>query len=63
MRKAGRYHVWERREIHTEFWAEKREDRPPGSPKGRRDDNVKINLTDTGWEDVDRIDLAQDRML
>jgi hypothetical protein len=41
-----------------------------GKPKGRRplerprrrwEDNIKIDLREVGWEDVDWIDLAQDR--
>jgi hypothetical protein len=32
-----------------------------GRPRRRREDNVKINLRETGWRGMDWIDLAQDR--
>jgi hypothetical protein len=35
--------------------------RPPGRPRRRWVDNIKMNLRDTGWDDMDWIDLAQDR--
>jgi hypothetical protein len=35
--------------------------RPLGRPRRMRVDNIKIDLIDTGWSDVDWIDLAQER--
>jgi hypothetical protein len=35
--------------------------RPLGRPRRRRDDNVKIDLGEVGWGDVDWIGLAQGR--
>jgi hypothetical protein len=35
--------------------------RPLGRPLRRWVGNIKINLTEIGWEGVDWIDLAQDR--
>jgi hypothetical protein len=35
--------------------------RPLGRPRRRRVDNIKIDLLEIGWGDVDRIGLAQDR--
>jgi hypothetical protein len=35
--------------------------RPLGRPKRRWVDNIRTDLGDVGWGDVDRIGLAQDR--
>jgi hypothetical protein len=35
--------------------------RPLGRPRCRWVDNIKIHLRETGWDDMDWIDLAQDR--
>jgi hypothetical protein len=35
--------------------------RPPGRPRRRWVDNIKIGLREIGWDDIDWIDLAQDR--
>jgi hypothetical protein len=35
--------------------------RPSGRPRRRWVDNIKIDLRGIGWDDVDWIDLAQDR--
>jgi hypothetical protein len=35
--------------------------RPIGRPRLRWEDNIKIDLQEVGWEDVDWIDMAQDR--
>jgi hypothetical protein len=35
--------------------------RPLGRQSRRWVDNIKINLRETGWDDTDLIDLAQDR--
>jgi hypothetical protein len=35
--------------------------RPLGRPKRRRVDNIKMDLVEVGWGDVDWIGLAQDR--
>jgi hypothetical protein len=37
--------------------------RPLGRPRRRWEDNIKMYLTEIGWEDVDCIHLAQDRDL
>jgi hypothetical protein len=37
------------------------EKRPPGRPKPRREDNIKINLQDAGCRGINWIDLAPDR--
>jgi hypothetical protein len=35
--------------------------RPLGRPKRRWVDNIRMDLVEVGWGDVDRIGLAQDR--
>jgi hypothetical protein len=35
--------------------------RPLGRPRRRWMDNIKINLREIGWDDMDWIDVAQDR--
>jgi hypothetical protein len=35
--------------------------RPLGRPRRMWMDNIKIDLTEIGWDDMDWIDLAQDR--
>jgi hypothetical protein len=37
--------------------------RPQGRPGRRRLDNIKIDLADIGWGDVDWIGLTQDRTI
>jgi len=35
--------------------------RPLGRPRRRREDNIRMDLREVGWEDVDWMHLAQDR--
>jgi hypothetical protein len=35
--------------------------RPPGRPRRRWLDNIRMDLVEVGWDDVDWIGLAQDR--
>jgi hypothetical protein len=35
--------------------------RPLGTPRYRRVDDIKMNLREIEWDDMDWIDLAQDR--
>jgi hypothetical protein len=35
--------------------------RPLGRPRRRWVDNIKIDLSEIGWDDVDWVNLAQDR--
>jgi hypothetical protein len=35
--------------------------RPLGRPRRRWVDNIKMDLRDSGWDDMDWIDVAQDR--
>jgi hypothetical protein len=36
------------------------EKRPLGTPRPKWVDNIKINLREIGWDDMDWVDLAQD---
>jgi hypothetical protein len=57
----GMKHTW-RWEMPTKFWSEKSEGkRPPGRPRRRWEDNIRIDLTEIGWEGVNWMHLAQDR--
>jgi hypothetical protein len=40
---------------------ESERNRPPGKPRRRRKDNIKIDLREIGWGGMDWIHLAQDR--
>jgi hypothetical protein len=44
------------RETHTRFWKENL--RSLGKPRNRWKDNIKMNLKEIGWEDVDWIHIA-----
>jgi hypothetical protein len=35
--------------------------RPLGIPRRRREDNIKMDLREMGWDSIDWIDLAQDK--
>jgi hypothetical protein len=35
-------------------------ERPPGSPRSRWVDNIKMDLREIGWDGVDWIDMSQD---
>jgi hypothetical protein len=35
--------------------------RPPGRPRRRWVDNIKMDLRELGWDGLDWIDMAQDR--
>jgi hypothetical protein len=35
--------------------------RPLGTPRRRWEDNIKVDVRETGWGGIDCIDLAQDR--
>jgi hypothetical protein len=37
--------------------------RPPGRPRRKWVENIKIDLRETGWDGMDWIDLAQDRVI
>jgi hypothetical protein len=45
--------------MHTGYWWESQ--KPPGRPRRRWVDNIKIDLREIGWDGMDWIKLAQDR--
>jgi hypothetical protein len=46
--------------MHIVFWWESQK-RPLGRPRSRWEDNIKMDLRETGGGGMDWIDLAQDR--
>jgi hypothetical protein len=47
--------------MHIGFLWESQKERPLGRPRRGLEDNIKMDLNDTGWDGRDCIDLAQDR--
>jgi hypothetical protein len=47
--------------MHVGYWWEPEGKRPLGRQRHRWVDNIKIDLGETGWNNMDWIDLAQDR--
>jgi hypothetical protein len=39
----------------------RRKNRPPGRPRRRWEDNIKMDLKEVGWGSMDWFDLAEDR--
>jgi hypothetical protein len=50
-----------RREVYTGFWWGNLMERPLGRPRRRSEDNIKMDLEEVGCEDMDWIELVQDR--
>ena len=62
MRWAGHVARMGRGEVYTEFWwGNLKERKPPGRPRHRREDNIKIDLQEVGCGGMDWIELAQGR--
>jgi hypothetical protein len=51
----------ERRNAYRLLVGKPEERRPLGRPRCRQLDNIRMDLVEVGWGDVDRIGLAQDR--
>jgi hypothetical protein len=51
----------EKRNAYRILVGKREEKRPLGRPRRRWLDNIKIDLREIGWGDMDWIDLAQDR--
>jgi len=51
----------ERRGVYRVLVGNPEEKRPLGRPRRRWEDNIKMDLQEVGCEDMDWIDLAQDR--
>jgi hypothetical protein len=47
--------------VHTTFWLGGLKEEPLGRPRRRWEDNMKTDLREIGFGDVDWINLAQDR--
>jgi hypothetical protein len=48
--------------MHTKFWSENLKRRfSRGKPKGRREDNIRMDLREIMWESVVWMHLPQDR--
>jgi hypothetical protein len=62
MRWAGHVARMERKGTRIDYWRPKPEGkRPLGRPRHRWVDNIRMDLGEVGWGDVDWIGLAQDR--
>jgi hypothetical protein len=61
IRWAGRVARTERRGVYRVLVGRPEGKRPLGTPRHRRDDNIKMDLQEVGWVGMDWIDLAQDR--
>ena len=58
------YHVWWRGDVHREFsWRDLKKKRPLGRPRCRWDDNIKMDVQEVVYWDVDWIDLVENRLL
>ena len=56
--------VWETRQVHTvTWWGDLKENRTLGRPSRRREGNFKLDLQEVVEEDMDWIDLGQDRYM
>jgi hypothetical protein len=53
------WHAWERRENCTNFWWESQKGRDHS--EDRWEDGIRTDLRETGWRDVEWIQLAKDR--
>jgi len=51
----------ERRGLYRVLVGKPEGKRPHGRPRSRWEDNIKIDLQEGGYGDIDGIDLAQDR--
>jgi hypothetical protein len=62
MRWAGHVaRVGEKRNAYSILVENPEGKKPLGRPRRIRVDNIKMDLTEIGWDDMDWIDLAQDR--
>jgi len=56
------WHVLESKELHIGFGGETEGETPLGRPRNRWQDNIITDLKYIGWEGVDWIDLAKNRV-
>ena len=53
------WHVWGRGEMHIGFWWGSLRGRGLlGRPRRRWDDNIRIDVKEIGWENVNWVDLV-----
>jgi hypothetical protein len=55
------FNVWGRRGTHIGYWWESQRERTTRKTKRRWVDNIRMDLGEVGWGDVDLIGQAQDR--
>jgi hypothetical protein len=53
--------MWERGGAYTVLVGKPEGKRPLRRPTRRREDNIRMDVRELGWEDIDWIDLSQDR--
>jgi hypothetical protein len=53
--------VWEKRNAYRILVGKPEGKRPLRRPRCMRKNNIKMDISETGWGDMDWIDLAQDR--
>jgi hypothetical protein len=53
----------ENRDVYRILVGKREGERPLGRPRHRWEDNIKMDLKETGWGGMDWIDLAQDRAI
>jgi hypothetical protein len=53
--------VWDRRGVYKVLMGKPEGKRPHGRPWRRWEDNIKMDLQEVRWGDMDWTDLAQDR--
>jgi hypothetical protein len=53
--------MWEKRNPYWILVGKSEGKRPLGRPRHRWTDNIKMDLREIGWDDMDWIELAQDR--
>jgi hypothetical protein len=56
----GMWHVWERN-VYRVLMGKPEGKRPPGRPRHRWEDEIRMDRRDISWGSVDWIHLAQDR--
>jgi hypothetical protein len=62
MRRVGHVaRIWEKRKAYRLLVGKPDGKRPLGRPRRRWVDNIRMDLGEVGWGDVDWIDLAKDR--
>jgi hypothetical protein len=54
-------HMGDKRSANRVLVGRPEEKRPPGRPRHRWEDTIKMDLQEVGWGPMDWIDLAQDR--